>query len=272
MVTLPSLMVAPNGARRTQADHPALPVTIPQLVECARHCHAAGADGLHAHVRDAGGRHVLDVGLYRELLAELAQQVPGLTVQVTSEAAGIYRAAEQQAVIRELRPAYVSVALREMLGEGADQQLVKAAREFYAWAAAEQVTIQHILYSAADVAAWFAQVQAGVVAVPEGTRAQQLWVLGRYRTDQESQPEDLQPFLQALAAADAGDTVDWAVCAFGVGETACLLEAARQGGRLRLGFENSLWHEDGSVARDNAERVARLRQQLQAAGIPGWQA
>ncbi|MEZ5447964.1 MAG: 3-keto-5-aminohexanoate cleavage protein [Thiolinea sp.] len=95
-------------------------------------------------------------------------------------------------------------------------------------------------------------------------------MLGRYRTGSESQPDDLQPFLQALAAAaDAGDTVDWAVCAFGVGETACLLAAARQGGWLRLGFENSLWHEDGSVARDNAERVARVQQQLQAAGISG---
>ncbi|MEC7495261.1 MAG: 3-keto-5-aminohexanoate cleavage protein, partial [Pseudomonadota bacterium] len=32
---LPRLMVAPNGARRTKADHPAIPVTIQETVETA---------------------------------------------------------------------------------------------------------------------------------------------------------------------------------------------------------------------------------------------
>ena len=52
---------------------------------------------------------------------------------------------------------------------------------------------------------------------------------------------------------------DWAVCAFGRGETACLIEAHRCGGKLRVGFENSLLHADGTIARDNAERVTALR-------------
>ena len=41
--SLPPLMVAPNGARLTDDDHPAVPVTIPQIVETARRCAAAGA-------------------------------------------------------------------------------------------------------------------------------------------------------------------------------------------------------------------------------------
>ena len=64
MKPLPALMVAPNGATKTKADHPALPVTIPEIVACAEACARAGADGIHAHVRDAEGRHVLDAGLY----------------------------------------------------------------------------------------------------------------------------------------------------------------------------------------------------------------
>ena len=48
---------------------------------------------------------------------------------------------------------------------------------------------------------------------------------------------------------------DWAVCAFGQGETASLRAAHAAGGKLRVGFENSLVNEDGSIARDNAERV-----------------
>ena len=83
---LPTIMVAPNGARRTKSDHPALPITIEELVETAMACQQAGADGLHAHVRDADGRHILDAGLYNELLAELNSATPDLYIQITTEA------------------------------------------------------------------------------------------------------------------------------------------------------------------------------------------
>lgn len=267
MLSLPELMVAPNGARRTKADHPQIPLSIADIVDCARHCYAAGADGIHAHVRDQNGRHVLDVGLYRELSRELALAVPGLVVQVTSEAAGIYQAAQQQAVIRELKPAYVSVAMREMLDDktvAADRQ---QAQDFYQWALDEQVTIQHIIYSAADVAEWFARVHAGLIPLQD-KRAQLLFVLGRYRDNLQSQPEDLTPFVQALRQHEDGFAIEWAVCAFGVQETQCLVAAAQQGGKVRVGFENSLWHADGTVARDNAERVVYLQRALAALNAP----
>ena len=62
---LPRLMVAPNGARRTKADHQAIPVMIPETVETAKSCAAAGAGAMHLHVRDTEQRHVLDAGMYR---------------------------------------------------------------------------------------------------------------------------------------------------------------------------------------------------------------
>ena len=52
-MALPKIMVAPNGARLGKADHPALPVTIAEIVACAAACWHAGAGGIHAHVRDA---------------------------------------------------------------------------------------------------------------------------------------------------------------------------------------------------------------------------
>ncbi|MGB0849135.1 MAG: 3-keto-5-aminohexanoate cleavage protein, partial [Thiolinea sp.] len=79
-------------------------------------------------------------------------------------------------------------------------------------------------------------------------------------------PEDLQPFLDALRPYPADYAIDWAVCAFGSGETDCLLAAAEQGGRLRIGFENSLWHSDGTVAADNCERVEYLCRKLSGSG------
>ena len=251
---LPRIMLAPNGASRSQTDHPALPVSIAEIVACACECHALGVDGLHAHVRDPDGRHVLDIGLYRELLQELAVQAPGLRVQVTSEAAGRYQAHEQQTIIRALAPPYVSVALREMLRtEG--RQDYQQARDFYHWAAGAGTRIQHIVYSAQDLQAWFRHCESGMI--PADKRPHVLFVLGRYHQQQQSNPEDLQPFLDVLAA-HPDQELDWAVCAFGSTETACLLAAHQQGGKLRIGFENSLWHADGSVAKNNQERVQAL--------------
>jgi uncharacterized protein (DUF849 family) len=86
------IMVAPNGARKTKLDHASLPVSIEDTVTEAGLCHAAGASVLHAHVRGVNDEHVLDAGLYRELLTELSRQVPQMLIQVTSEARMVRRA------------------------------------------------------------------------------------------------------------------------------------------------------------------------------------
>ena len=106
------IMAAPNGARKTKRDHPSLPVSITDTVSEAALCHQAGAAALHAHVRGARDEHLLDVGLYTELLAELARRVPGMLAQITSEAVGVYTPAEQVACIRALKPRMASMALR----------------------------------------------------------------------------------------------------------------------------------------------------------------
>ena len=118
IVPLPTIMVAPNGARRTKADHPALPVTIAETVETACACFAAGAGGIHAHLRDADQNHVLDAGLYSELIAEIGRAVPDMAVQITTEAVGRYTPEEQRAVVQAVMPNTVSVALREMVPDG----------------------------------------------------------------------------------------------------------------------------------------------------------
>lgn len=244
MRALPRLMVAPNGARRGKADHPALPVTLPEIVETARACHAAGANGLHLHLRDAEGRHLLDAGAYREALEELHRAVPGMAVQVTTEAAGVYAPPAQRAVALGSGADLVSVALREMAAEETE------APGFYATCAERGIAVQHILYDAADFDLLTRLVPD---ALRDAAGLQLIFVLGRYSDGQESDARDLGPFLERLAAREA--PADWALCAFGRAETDCLRAAHAAGGKLRVGFENSLWHADGRVARDNAERV-----------------
>jgi 3-keto-5-aminohexanoate cleavage enzyme len=250
---LPAIMVAPNGARRSKADHPALPVSIPEIVDAARSCCAAGAGAIHAHVRDAEGAHVLDVGLYQELIAEMALAVPNMPVQITTESAGLYTASQQRALFRRMMPEGVSIALNEMLADG-DRA---AARRCYHTLAEAGVEVQHILYDAAHVMALAREIATGTVPA---TRVQVLYVLGRYTAGQSSDPTMIAPFLKT--ARDVGLIADWSVCAFGPSETACLLQSLCLGGKARVGFENNLHMADGSLASDNAARVREIFAQL----------
>ena len=252
-MNLPQIMVAPNGARRTKDDHRAIPMQIEQTVATAQACYNAGAGALHAHVRDPAGRHVLDAGLYRELLQQMQTQVPQMMVQITTEAVGIYDAATQRQLVRDVMPQSASAGLREILSDGDEA----AARSFYHFADEADIAIQHILYDADDVRL-FQKMMADGIIPDKGT--QMIFVLGRYTTNQESLPAYLDPFLETF-----GDEIvrhDWAVCAFGRGETDCLLYAHQRGGKCRVGFENSLWRQDGTMAASNEEKVATLVRHL----------
>ncbi len=248
--TLPTLMVAPNGARKGKQDHPALPITIAEIVETAISCHAAGAGGIHAHVRDAEGGHVLDAGLYKELIVELGNAVPEMMVQITTEAVGIYSPDEQMQLVRDIMPKCVSISAREL--HSADN--AKTCPEFYEWANDVGIAVQHILYSVDDLEL-LSQTFSKTSISPDGLQI--LFVLGRYTSNQESEPQQLDSFL--AWANENGWKADWAVCAFGRRETDCLAYAIANGGKVRVGFENSFWNSNGSVAANNAERVREIK-------------
>lgn len=249
LAVLPRIMLAPNGARRLKRDHPALPLSIAETVEAARAAHAEGAEALHAHVRDEAGRHSLDAGLYRELIAEMRRALPDMPVQITTEAAGLFGPELQRQVVREVMPEGASAALRELWpGAGPDPE----AQGFYHWAAEAGIPIQHILFDLDDARRFVELVTRGALPGP----LQCIFVLGAYAPPRMAQPAELSPFLGAVAPL--GAAVDWAVCAFGRDEAACLREADRRGGKLRIGFENNIHRPDGTPAEDNAAQLRAL--------------
>ena len=62
------IAVAPNGARKTQQDHPQLPISPKEIAHTAAACQEAGACMLHLHVRDKKLVHSLDVDRYRKTI------------------------------------------------------------------------------------------------------------------------------------------------------------------------------------------------------------
>ena len=244
---------APNGARKTKADHPALPITSKEIADCAASILSAGASIIHLHVRDESGGHSLDPDRYCSAIDAIHDTVgERLVVQVTTEACGIYSAAEQMAVVRELRPESASVALREICP---DDDAETVAAEFYRWMRQERVVAQHILYSPAEVERFSALRERGVI--PDD-RPFVLYVLGRYTDDLTGDVSELPEFV----ANGAANSV-WSVCCFGRTEYDAAVAASGSGGHVRVGFENNLHTKDGSVADDNSVLV----EQAAAAGV-----
>lgn len=257
-ITPVAIAVAPNGGRRTKADHPALPLTAEEIAATAAACADAGACMIHVHVRDRDGRHLLDADAYGTAMASIRAAVgERLVVQITSEALGIYRSPEQIAVVRDVRPEAVSLALREFVP---DAEHEPAFADFLNWLRGERVIPQIILYSPEEAVRLASLKARGLVPFED---LPVLYVLGRYTPGQKSAPSDLLPFL----AAGMPRFAHWTVCAFGARENACVATAALLGGHMRVGLENNLWRPDGSVAPDNAALVAAARTAIGACAL-----
>ena len=252
------ITVAPNGAYKQSSDHAAVPLTAASLASTAKACLDAGAAMLHMHIRDAQGRHSLDVQGYRDALQVVKSAVGiEMVLQITSEAARAYQATEQIAMVQALRPEAVSVSVREL-----DQPVVGTSglAEFFSWLARERVMTQVILYDVADLQRWQSLRERGVI--PEAPWFL-LFVLGRYSAGQTSSPRDLVPFVHAHTGPEP-----WAVCAFGATEHACVTAAAALGGHVRVGFENNLQLKNSQLAPDNAALVGQAAEASFSLGRP----
>ena len=229
-------------------DRVAVPTTPAELADCALAVLEQGVSVLHVHVRDAEGRHSLDVEHYRAATAALRAAVGSeLVLQITTESVGRYASAEQLGVVRELRPEAVSLALREVCPEGSSEREFAA---FCAWMRKESVWPQYILYSAADVQRFERLRRRGVFA---DERPFCLFVVGAY----DARQGELSELSTFVNAADCR-RFPWAACCFGPNENAVALAAAEQGGHVRLGFENNIVLSDGTPASDNAALIAQF--------------
>jgi 3-keto-5-aminohexanoate cleavage enzyme len=250
--------VAPNGGRKTKADHPALPLSAEELARTAAQCLERGASMIHLHVREAEGRHSLDPEVYRATIAQICEAVGDrLVLQITSESLGHYSPAEQRAAVLKTNPEAVSLALRELAPEAPDERdfclFLSKLKQMRVWP-------QIVLYTPSDAERLGAMVKRGLIPFD---RLAVVYVLGRYSLTRTALPRDVLPFL----ASDMPRFASWSVCAYGRRETACVTAAALLGGHARVGFENNLSLPDGPRAASNAELVGAAARALEAVGL-----
>ncbi len=250
--------VAPNGGRKTKADHPAVPTSAEELARTAAECLERGASMIHLHVRDQDGGHLLDAEAYRSVLARICEQVGDrLVVQITSEAMGRYSPAEQRAVILQTNPEAVSLALREL---APDETTEKDFACFLGKLKQMRIWPQFILYTPEEAKRLASLQKQGVIPFEEPSV---LYVLGRFSILRTAAPLDLVPFV----APEMPRFSFWSVCAFGRREAGCAAAAALLGGHARVGFENNLMLPSGEQAASNADLVESVVSAFDGLGL-----
>ncbi|MEX0300249.1 MAG: 3-keto-5-aminohexanoate cleavage protein [Kordiimonas sp.] len=248
------LMCAPNGARRTKEDHVRLPITPSEIADCAVEIYEAGASIIHLHVRSELGEHSLAPEHYRSAMQAIKAKLGSkLLVQITTEAVGRYSRFEQMAVVKDLKPEAVSIALREICPT--ENEVIEKG-SFWDWMQRENIFPQIILYDQQDILRFLELREQGVFG------AQNLFVLCVLGRNGPVVLNEMEKFASALS----NPGISWAVCGFGKSEHDLPLKAASLGGHVRVGFENNVWRPDGVLADNNAELISVAKKQVEAQG------
>ena len=251
-----AIIVAPNGARKSKLDHPAIPITTQEIVSDVIACRDAGAAMVHLHARNKKGLHSLAID-DNLLTLEAVKSAVGdsIIIQLTTEAIGQYQPKQQMELIRETKPEAASFGLNELIP---DDTYLPDAEKFFHWVSESGMIAQYILYTADDLKRYFRLIKQGVL--PQ-KKHHILLVLGRYHKTLLSSPKDLLPFLNepGLKKLIEKNGRRWATCAFGHDEQKCLMSAMLLGGDIRVGFENNLYNSQGQQATNNAQQVLDIK-------------
>jgi len=245
------LAVAPNGARKTKADHPKIPLNSIEIAQTANDCLTVGASMMHLHVRNSeDNSHSLSVELYADAIEAINDKCKQeMFVQVTSEAVGIYSPEEQFEMIHALKPTAVSIGLREI--KSLDESII---HEHFVQMREANVHPQIILYNEYDLENYHDWLRRKVLP---GNAYPILLVIGKPTPEGSFENSYLtETNVENLQASS------WMICAFGENEFAAAKLAASLGGHIRIGFENNSVLADGSDAEDNAALINQIAQHL----------
>lgn len=253
------IAVAPNGARCSRTDHPAVPITPDELAETAIDCMEAGATMIHLHVRDKDELHSLSPADYKPAIhAVKAAVADKMMIQVTSEAAGCYNADQQMALMLQLKADFISLALREFIHTTVPSgNQIKVLNAFLQRLTGEGCLIQYILYDAQDYQCYLTLLENGIIQQDNHSL---LFVLGRYA---KNDPDvDIVDKYQDILSTKA----PWMVCTFGPNAQQILSKTVDLGCHVRIGFENGFYLPEGGIAKSNGELVQKSCKHFTASG------
>ena len=167
-------------------------------------------------------------------------------IQVTTEAVGKYSPDEMRKLAYDVTPPGISIGIAEMIpsGDPIDEDI-----KLYRYLTESGTKIQHLLYNPEDINLLVNLLNKAEISI-DGAWC--LFVIGHY-SGKISYPENIPMFLKKMR--DNKINLDWAICAFAKEEIFCLKKAISLGGKIRVGFENSLFMPNGEIAPNNHSKV-----------------
>jgi len=242
------ITVAPTGAEADKSRHPALPVTLDELVDTARECEAAGASVIHVHIRDDEARPTLDLPRLKDTVQAL-REATTLIVQLSTGGAVTDSFADRLAVL-DAGPDGCSLTCGTVnFGDEVFMNPWPFIRDLYARSQQLGVVPEFELFDLGHVATLHRLLDE--LGAPHGGHVHCDLVMGV----PGGMPGDAASLVGAVEALPAGAT--WS--ATGIGRTALpvMFAALSAGGHLRVGMEDTTSYARGRPVTGNAELVER---------------
>lgn len=244
------ICVAITGSVPTQADNPAVPVTISEQVESTHASFEAGASIAHCHVRDDEGKPTSDPERFARLKEGIEAHCPGMIVQLST--GGRSGAGQARGGMLPLSPDMASLSVGS---NNFPTRVYENPPDLVQWLAAEMIKynvkpeieafdLSHILHAA------LMHKRGEIKDTPYVQ-----FVMGV----KNAMPADREVFDFYVKTVKRlfGDDAAW--CAAGIGPNQIVLNewAISNGGHARTGLEDNIRLNKNELAPSNAALVKR---------------
>jgi len=244
------ITAAITGAETTKEMNPNLPTTPKEQAECAAECVKAGASVIHLHVRDKNGRPSQSLDDFKASIGAIRAACNPVPIIQISTGGAVGEAMEKRiAPIVHLKPEMASLNINSMnfgddifLNHPADvEKLAMHMRDL-------KVVPEVEVYDAGDIELAQRLQKKGLL----GQRIHYQFVLG-VPGGLSGEAYNLIHMQRLITSRDS-----WAVAGVGRYETTLSVMAVVMGGFVRVGFEDNVFYHKGTLAKSNAELVARI--------------
>src|SRR5689334_9364388 len=243
------ITVAPTGAETTKTDCPQLPTTLPELVETAQRCEAAGAGMIHVHIRDDEHRPTLEPSRLADTVTALKEGT-GLVVQL-STGGSVHDPLSDRLAVLDAAPDSCSLTMGTTnFGNDVFLNPWPFVCDLYQLSQERGVVPEFELFDLGQVAALHRLLAK--YGLPHGGKVHADLVMGV--------PGGMPGTADALVAAVAAlppETTSWSATGIGRSTLAVALASLSKGGHLRVGMEDVLTLAKGVPVEHNDQLVSR---------------
>ena len=243
------LCCAITGSVPTQADNPAVPITLSEQVESSHAAVEAGASIIHAHVRNDDGTISSDPEKFARLKEELNIHCPGVIIQFST--GGRSGAGAARGGMLPYRPDMASLSVGS---NNFPTRVYENAPDLVAWLAAEMVKYE----ITPEIEAFdLSHILHAIRMHEQGKLFGKLYVQFVMGV-KNAMPCDREVFdFYVKIMRDRAPNAEW--CAAGIGPNQIVVNewAIAAGGHTRAGLEDNIRLDRDRLAPSNAALIAR---------------